>query len=192
MFAVSVKNTPLFSEKELEMVLLPGSVVTILSTKDDLLLVETEEYRSVKQLYIDRRNVKECAVKPPERVRVWPARREILERLHNFPKLPYVWGGNVLTPIEYQQQIHCGVDCSGLLYAVTNGCTPRNSGDIYNTYPEVKTLKPLDLIVWPGHVMIALSYDTIIESRGGEGVILSPMTARLREVEKHTPRFVRF
>ena len=192
MFAITLKNTPLFSQNELEMVLLPGSVVTIVSKKENILEVTTEEYRSVKQLYIEQAFVKELNEKPPERKRIPPTAKQMLDRLHNFPKLPYLWGGNVLTPFEHNQQTLHGVDCSGLLYHITNGVTPRNTSDIYITYPQITTLKPLDLIVWPGHVMIVLTPDKIIESRKQSGIILSPLTERLREVESHNPRLVRF
>jgi len=207
LFAISIKNTPLRSDS-LEMVLLPGSVMRVIEEQDDLLQVTTNEYASTKPLYVDRRFVTICKEEPKEREKRLPSRKEMLERLHAFPKLPYVWGGNVpegvpelltynpppkqLSSMELLEWQLKGVDCSGLVYAITNGWTKRNSSDIYVIYPEVKTVKPLDLIVWPGHVMIVLSHDQIIESRKGDGIVRSNLKKRLSEVERWKPKIVRF
>ncbi len=69
-----------------------------------------------------------------------------------------------------------GLDCSGLLYEATAGCTPRNTSELVNFGSPVKIaglnaeqiiqkLKPLDLIAWDGHVIIVLDKNTIIQSR---------------------------
>ena len=179
MFAVVVKNTPLYSADGLEMVLLPGSVV---EKRGDG--VVTKEYPSVKQLYI-KDALEWSSTKPPERKRVLPTKTEMLRRLHAIPALPYLWGGNVLDD-PY------GIDCSGLVYYMTDGCTPRNSTDLCGLREvPVEEREPLDLVVWPGHVMIVLSKDEMIESRGGFGVVRTSFQKRWEEVLTHQPKVVR-
>jgi cell wall-associated NlpC family hydrolase len=69
-----------------------------------------------------------------------------------------------------------GVDCSGLLYEATAGSTPRNTSSLVGFGRPVAVagrsaaelaalLQPLDLIVWPGHVMIVIGGGRVIESR---------------------------
>ena len=224
MFATVIKNAPLFNRKEIseiflnfdevhlireiETILLPGSALIIIKKEGNVLEVLTEEYPSVKLLYIDKRFVNESDVKPLERKKEMPSKNAMIARLYNFPKLPYIWGGNVpegipelltyyppkspLSSFDYFYHQLKGVDCSGLLYAITNGCTARNTSQIYTTYPQVTTLKPLDLIVYPGHLLIALPNNKVIESRQYDGIVLSNQTARLKEIEHLEPRFVRF
>ena len=61
-----------------------------------------------------------------------------------------------------------GVDCSGLLYQATGGYTPRNTSSMKDFGDEVKIsglpleqisflVRPLDLIVCTGHVVIVLN-----------------------------------
>jgi len=134
---------------------------------------------------------------------------KILKTLHNLEGSFYVWGGNFSKGIpsllsyyppkeniENHQKLTWmmkGVDCSGLLFEATNGYTPRNTSDllsfgkpvfIENKSIEeiVKTLRPLDLIVYQGHVLIVLSSTFIIESREKKGVIKTPLLKRLKEI----------
>ncbi len=224
MFATVIKNAPLFNQSELskiflnydpvhlirevETILLPGSVITIQNKKGNVLEVVTDEYPSIKPLYMDERFVNKCDVKPNPRICEMPTPKKILETIATLPKLAYIWGGNtfsgipelleyyppmkVLSAFDYNYWQLKGVDCSGLLYALTNGSTPRNSSQIYNAYLEVPTLKPLDIIVWPGHMLIYLPNEKVIESRQYDGVVISCATKRLREVEHHHPKYVRF
>ena len=74
-----------------------------------------------------------------------------------------------------------GLDCSGLLYQATDGCTLRNTSSL-TTIGNVVEIKdksaseitnlvlPLDLIVWNGHVVIVLDKETTIESTPAYGV----------------------
>lgn len=224
MFATVIKNAPLFNRKEIsaaflnfdkvhlireiETILLPGSLLAIVKKEGDILEVLTEEYTSVKPLYIDKRFVNEGDEKPDERKKVMPNTNTMIERLLNFPRLPYIWGGNVpegipelltyyppkkpLSSFDYIYWQLKGVDCSGLLYSITNGSTLRNTSQIYATYPQVTSLKPLDVIVYPGHNLIVLPNNRVIESRQYDGIVFSDLTTRLKEVEHLEPRFVRF
>ncbi len=94
-----------------------------------------------------------------------------------------------------------GVDCSGMLYQATNGAVPRNTSDLVN-YAEpvsikglsaeqiVEQVKPLDLIVWNGHIVIVFDSNNTIESRprypdGHKGgVRILPLKERLEEIMK--------
>lgn len=224
MFATVCLNAPLFNKKEIkdaflhfdefhlvrdvETVLLPGSVLTILDEKEGVCEIVTEEYTSVKPLYIDVRFINKVDTKPESRKKILSSKKVMLERLKTFPSLPYIWGGNVpegipsllslyppkraLSTFEYFYWQLKGVDCSGLLYWLTNGSSPRNTAEIIATYPEVKSLKPLDLIAWKGHVLIALPNNQVIESRQYDGIIRSDLTKRLKEVEQFEPKYFRF
>ena len=86
-----------------------------------------------------------------------------------------------------------GLDCSGLIYQATNGSTPRNTSSLiqYGTGLKIsgkndtaiyQMLKPLDLIVWKGHVIIVLDNNTIIESKPPKGVQKNDLFNRLKEV----------
>lgn len=223
MFAITLKNTPLFNQKEisevflnydqshlvreLEMILLPGSALAVVSD-GDILEVKTEEYVPGTSFYVDRRFVEIRKEPFQERKRDMPSVKEMIRRLESFPKLPYIWGGNTqegiselleyyppkkeLSPFDLLYWQFKGVDCSGLLYAITNGCTPRNTSQIFNAYPEISSLKPLDLIVWKGHVLITLPHEKVIESRQYDGIVISNLSERLKQIEKHQPKFLRF
>jgi hypothetical protein len=69
-----------------------------------------------------------------------------------------------------------GLDCSGLLYQATGGLTPRNARSLVefgrgvriaglDAESVAKKLRPLDLIVWSSHVIVALDEDRVVESR---------------------------
>ncbi|HEY5974864.1 MAG TPA: peptidoglycan endopeptidase, partial [Geobacteraceae bacterium] len=138
-------------------------------------------------------------------------REDVIARLRGMAGLPYVWGGNIpaglpnlldLYPpagvlddaVREQWQLR-GVDCSGLLYASTDGHTPRNTSalvaygrPVHVTGRSAATiaglLAPLDLLVWPGHVLIVLDHGQVIESRlmcnqPSRGVVIRPLTEAL-------------
>ncbi len=224
MFATVILNAPLFNQKEIskaflnydkfhlvrevETILFPESVVTVLSEEGNVCEVITDEYPSVKSLYIDSRFINKVDKKPNSRKKSMPTKSEMIEKLHKFPNLPYIWGGNVpegipsllsfyppkkpLSSFDYLYWQLKGVDCSGLLYWLTNGSSPRNTSQIIATYPEVKSLRPLDIIAWKGHNIIVLSNNQVIESRQYDGIVRSDLTKRLREIEKFEPKYLRF
>jgi hypothetical protein len=86
-----------------------------------------------------------------------------------------------------------GVDCSGLLYYASNGCTPRNTSALVHygqsvliegktTQEILQHVEALDLIVWAGHVICVLDKETAIESKVGAGVVTTPLEERLEQV----------
>ncbi len=152
---------------------------------------------------MDIRFLEDVAESFPERRKILPSRQTILENLYSLLGTSYIWGGNWslgipemkifyppkinfenLDPHLQKTWVLKGVDCSGLLYQVSNGITPRstflmdNFGypvDIQNKrYSDIiKQLEPLDLIITYGHVVIVFDQHSVIESRGGKGVILT-------------------
>lgn len=180
--------------------------------------VETTEYTAPTgiKLYIDSRFIKIHETEPVPRKKILPPKQQILSTLRDSIGNHYVWGGNVssgvpaLRELFYKDAISkdstinsfrtlAGVDCSGLLYQATDGWTPRNTSQLvkYGTGVKItgrsadeilKLLKPLDLIVWNGHVVIVLSQDIAIESRldcekiSKSGVVTTPLKQRLDEI----------
>jgi len=175
--------------------------------------VDTDEYPTPKgtALYVDSRFVELREEKPPPRSRSLPSEAAIITALKSFAGAPYVWGGNIRSGVgellEYfyrgdisvaarQKSTLAGLDCSGLLYQATGGWTPRNTSRLLSfgkTVPVagrsleeiVRSVQPLDLIVWNGHVLIVLDRGTVIESRlacgkpGNGGVVMTPLQQRL-------------
>lgn len=131
--------------------------------------------------------------KPPERLKSLPSQQAVLAGLRAANGSRYVWGGNVAEGVTQMLDRYPasggelsssdrdiltmrGVDCSGLLYEATGGFTPRNTSSLVSYGSAVKIaakspkeiaplLRPLDLIVWPGHVMIVIDEAKVIESR---------------------------
>lgn len=176
--------------------------------------VSTADYPPQKTgLYIDSRFVSLSSNPLKPRAKSMPSKQEIIRRMVSRQGLRYVWGGNVaqgvtemfrfyppsqkIAPESESMWALQGLDCSGLLYEATNGSTPRNTSDlIYFGKPVTieglsptqiaAKLKPLDLIVWKGHVIIVLDQDRTIESCIGcsptGGVTIRNLRAVLEEI----------
>jgi hypothetical protein len=172
---------------------------------DSILEIEAKAYSS-EPLYIDRR-FGEIREKEPERMQKFlPSADLILERMEKRIGTPYVWGGNWAEGIP--EMLHYyppkgpldlrtktlwtfqGLDCSGLLYEAAEGLTPRNSGQLIKFGRPLSTsnltnyLHPLDMIVYPGHVLFVRDLKTIIESKSPFGVRVCPIDERLDELSK--------
>lgn len=207
--------------RELEFVALPGSVFLVEEGQGEgnIVKVRTQEYPSNgKELFVDKRFIRVEAGEPEEREKKLPRRQEIQEHLKALEGTRYVWGGNVSKGVPKMKDLYeppagleekeadewelRGVDCSGLLYEATAGSTPRNTEDLVSfgvpvavkglESEEIKEkLKPLDLIVWKGHVIVVLENGTVIESRldndkdmsgAQDGVVIRGLEERLREI----------
>lgn len=162
-----------------------------------------------KELFIDSRFVNIKNKRPEDRKVEMPSRDEIIKNMLSLEGCRYLWGGNFCNGITEMLNFYkskneldketkdnwClkGVDCSGLIYQATNGATPRNTSSLVN-YGKglpisgksdttiLSMLKPLDLIVWKGHVIIILDKNTSIESRSKKGVHRNDLLKRLKEV----------
>lgn len=136
-------------------------------------------------------------------------KKKIIKKLISYLGDEYLWGGNYSKGIdeilEYyppaknlqknqiDKWILKGIDCSGILFEATNGYTPRNTFQMlhYKKGLKIKNLtisqivdlvKPLDIIVFKGHVVIVIDSDYTIESRENFGVIKFPIKDRLQEI----------
>ncbi|MCU0372861.1 MAG: peptidoglycan endopeptidase [Ignavibacteria bacterium] len=200
---------------ELEFIALPGTVFNIneiIEFNDRRLKyfrVTTDDYVYKGNFYVDSRMVKTFFSKPKDRVKIIPEKSEIIAALKNLNGYPYMWGGNYAYGLLNMMKLYPpneeisektkilwilkGVDCSGLLYQATNGCTPRNTSSLttYGVPVEIADksldeiiplLKPLDLIVWNGHVVIVLDEEKSIESSPPDGVHMCNLKERLKEI----------
>jgi len=192
----------------LETILLPNSEVQIRSIEDYIAMLDDSIYPKkgcfTLTQFLDLRLDEEPQQK---NLKI----EYLKDRLVSLTGMPYVWGSSyVLTQFEkfvfyetfkdFPKQVlenlmhlFSGLDCSGLLHFVTSGHTPRNTSELVNfgigldidqlSFSEIlKKIKPLDFLVWKGHVVIFLSSEKIIESRLGYGVYLSDAQERLNEV----------
>lgn len=177
--------------------------------------VETEEYQAPAgiSLYVDSRFLVLQSKPPPSRKVTHPPREQLLKSLADSVGSQYIWGGNVKNGVPelldyFYQKVSdsnrgrlslVGLDCSGLLYNATSGWTPRNTSqliffgkpvDIENKDASTIAgiIEPLDIIVWNGHILIALDKQRVIESRlecgkpGNGGVVIIDLQQRLEEI----------
>jgi len=179
-------------------------------------------YPSKRGYFVDAGFVALQSSKPPERATTLPTEEKIIASLKKREGSRYVWGGNkadgiaellawyppgdqaLLSQADKNLWMLAGIDCSGLLYEATGGYTPRNTSALLhfgtgvtiagkNRQAITASLKPLDLLVWPGHVIIVIDGGNTIESRlvcheADKGVRIRPLAAALSEImKKRTP-----
>lgn len=198
------ENLPLDDKgllRAVEMIALPGTKFKILGKISDYVFqVTTSDYPHGPQ-YIDRRFVKIASETTPERKKNIPPLQEICKKLEDCLGTAYIWGGNWskgipeirkfykndIPPDQKKNWILSGVDCSGLLYEATRGFTPRNTSELLQfgeVVPTLANVKPLDILIFPGHVLIFLTPTIFIESLYGHGVIKTPVNVRLSKLPK--------
>lgn len=192
--------------RQLEFIALPGTVFEVIAAPAGIpgvLQVRTNDYQapSGTRLYVTAELLKRQPGRPPERTPQLPEPDRIMQQLRSAVGLPYVWGGNLRNGVtQAGQQRFAGLDCSGLLYEATDGYTPRNTEQLVNFGKQVaiegknlkellQLLRPLDLIVWKGHVIIVLDQKTVVESimncsGGRDGVVITPLETRLKQLLK--------
>jgi len=184
--------------REVEFIALPHTAFKIEDTikkgNATIYKITTNEYPypSTRGYFIDSRFVTTTDREPVPRPKILPTKEAIIKNLLSAEGSRYLWGGNYKEGISQMlsfyppssllsqevkaQWIQQGVDCSGLLYEATNGCTPRNTSSLVsfgepvkiaglNTEQIIKILEPLDLMVWGGHLIIVLDKERTIESR---------------------------
>jgi cell wall-associated NlpC family hydrolase len=192
--------------RQLEWIAFAGTPFTVVAeiilNRQSVLEVTSPSYRpppSVR-LFVAASGLEPRASLPPLPIPAPRSAEELLQLLRSAIGLPYVWGGNLRQGVQFGQTRHfAGLDCSGLLYEATDGATPRNTADLVSYGRAVpvagltpaqllKRLKPLDLLVWKGHVVIVADGEQAIESllvcgqAGNGGVRLTPLRQRLREI----------
>lgn len=194
--------------RSLEFIAFPGTRFECLEElPNGVVRVLTSEYVSSTPLYVDRRFL--TFGEAAERKKTLPSPAQILAWIKSCVDSRYFWGGNwnqgipemvefypALKEIDQDDALCRGIDCSGILYQATNGITPRNTSQLVAYGEELKIqhlpleemqqqLRPLDLMVWRGHVIIVLDADHFIESRENKGVVISDFKTRYKEaVEK--------
>lgn len=204
--------------RSVESVAFPGSKFTVLEQVSTYIVrASTREYPG-QDVFVDRRFLTPVADEPEERIRSLPNVPNFLRKLEGLKGVRYMWGGNwpggIPSLLEYYPpQIDIaqldpllsdtwqlkGVDCSGLLYYVSDGATPRNTSSLVNfgkpvcikeKDPEdiVGLLNDLDLIVWRGHVVIVFDNQTSIESIAGKGVVKQSLFQRIQELMREKKR----
>lgn len=203
LFALPLPLSGRYLLEEVEVVLFPHTEVAILSfLGEDRSVVEVQspDYPSKTPLYTHIAFLDTSGMVTTKK-RVRPSRGEMIDRLERFAPSPYVWGGNFAEgvpdllklfppsrPLQGWEWINYhlrGVDCSGLLYRITEGTVPRNTGPLWEVCDEIDApSSPLDLIFVPGHVLIVLSCHRVIESRHLHGVCISSLDARLRQLKR--------
>ena len=202
---------------QLEMIAFLDTVFHVVGSIGDYILqVELKQYPATYPLFIDRRFGEILNVKLNSKLKIMPSQDIIIERLIGSLGTPYVWGGNkqsgcpdiikyyppqkkhTLSHIEKNKWIFRGLDCSGLLFEATEGITPRNTSSLLfygkpvciegkDSKEIAKVLKPLDLVVYNGHVVIVLNDKEMIESRLSAGRVVKVQSEeRLKElIEKN-------
>jgi len=194
--------------RSLETVAYPDTLFSVEEDDGTFLTVKLKEYPSSNKLYIFKSFVNPCTENPEERKREMPTKEVILKRLESFPHLPYIWGGNIpggvpelpnllamnrpLNAFESNYLQLKGVDCSGLIYHVTDGALPRNCSDLLTIGHKVSTLKPLDLVIWPEHLLIALPNNRLIECCEFYGRLITEQRLRLAQLEHFAPIYLRW
>jgi len=210
-FGSSQRLDPCRGARPIEFIALPGTLFRIMGEQleggSTVYRVTSNDYPypSRAGLFVDPRFLKLVDGPLSERSRALPGLAEVQQELLAALGRPYVWGGNLRDGVPLLAKLYpgadtlAGIDCTGLLYQATNGCTPRNSTaltdfgqpvSIAGLSPEgvARQLRPLDLIVWKGHVMVLLDQDRVIQSRmgcqGGGGVVLSSTRDTLHRLMK--------
>lgn len=190
--------------RALEFIALPGTGFTIKGRDrrfTGALEVTTPDYKAPNgaRLFVDEKKVQPVDDRPLPRKVNKPPPEQVLERLQSAIGLPYIWGGNLRSGLYGKSgKIFAGLDCSGLLYEATNGYTPRNSSELVHFGSPVRIegkgikqllaeLRPLDLIVWAGHLIIVLDAENSIEAilgcgDGPDRVVVTPLEKRLEQV----------
>lgn len=195
--------------RPLDRVALPETKFRV-SQKIDENIWEVQSLEFPETVYTDRRFLEVVPEKHPERKQTLPSEEKILSSLRSQLGSTYIWGGNAhkgvpemfdlyppskkLSEKARKRWFFCGVDCSGLLYEACNGCVPRNTSELLHfgkriplknrSILEMKNLfKPLDLLVWKGHVILILDDQLTIESRAERGeVYTTPIVERLQKL----------
>ena len=193
--------------RAVETILLPKTPVSLIKEWDyEVVELSSQDYPYTGPFFTDKRffNVQELK----EQLRTLPSSTEIIQRLTALLGSRYLWGGNSprvpqmlewyppkksITASLEQDWTLSGFDCSGLIYYVTGGFTPRNTSSWLNwgvpisietksTEQIVSLLQPLDALVWKGHILFVIDKEYVIESRAGRGVVITDSIARINSL----------
>jgi hypothetical protein len=135
--------------RALEFIAFPGTVFRVFDEQTvrgvQMYRVQTAEYpySGDAGYFIPAEFTREVPGGVSQRTVRLPEAQEVLARMRSWEGLPYVWGGNTVMgavgvldyfrvrpedpPGLLDQWMLKGMDCSGLLFAATDGWTPRNT-----------------------------------------------------------------
>lgn len=196
--------------QHLEFIAFPGEqfVIKNIYPRHHHCIYQISTDRYVKdELYLDSRFAKP-ATREGDQTNARFERETLKSKMQALLGVDYIWGGNWSQGIY--QMLHLyppqkalsqelinawvlkGVDCSGLLYEVTEGKTPRNTRQLLyfgksvaiqgkSVEQTASLLMPMDMVVWPGHVWFMFDTHSSIESKSPFGVIKRPLKERLEE-----------
>lgn len=182
--------------RALEWIALEGELFYVQKQMSEFIFEVFHKDYPVLPIYIDirffRKGIKRKSVEKvidPEKT---------IEKMLALQGSKYLWGGNWSSGTNEMIYLYLnsstssisdrdlwqlkGVDCSGLLYETTNGKTPRNTSQLIHFGVEIanqdhslrylqKNLKPLDMIIYPGHVIFLIDKNHCIESCESKGVV---------------------
>jgi cell wall-associated NlpC family hydrolase len=134
------------------------------------------------------------------------SKEEIIRNLKAMEGYPYEYGGAIANGVWKLESMYDikglnerwkpkGLDCSGLIYQATNGVIPRSSSEIVK-YGEgldiegkklddiIDMLEPLDIIGYPGHVLIVIDRNSVMESSPKKGVRILQAETRIKQLMK--------
>ena len=202
--------------RAVEAIAFPQTPFQILFQTGRIVQVKTQAYPYEGDLFVDERFLflsQENIVKKHIDSGL-PSSKEILNTLISLVGTRYCWGGNCLgvpemlsfypprsSKIQQDDLILKGFDCSGLIYYATHGITPRNTSSWFSFGQEIPIagkshselfplLKPLDAILWKGHIIFVQDPFHVIESRVGKGVVVTPLQQRFLEIKQEERSFV--
>ena len=205
-FSSTIPRDSLGHPKHFEFVALAGQIFTVEEIyprhHHSIYRISSPRYKS-RNLFLDSRFTRPASNETPGAPPEW-SRAELASKMERLLGTRYVWGGNwslgVSRMLHYYPPQKAldkatlalwtlrGVDCSGLLYEVANGTTPRNTSELVHFGEplsiDTRELLPMDMVVWPGHVWFVLNKEHSIESKSPFGVILRPLPERLEETKK--------
>lgn len=199
-FTHTFSHMPLDKEglmRELEMISPAGTSFEVIKMISPFIAeVKMSQYFSQKPLFID---IRFASTELQHFIKKLPPPSQMLKTLQNSLGLPYLWGGNTASGVPKIRNFYPeakkldeplltlkGLDCSGLLFEITRGYSPRNTSELVEYGRKISSpldIKPLDILVWPGHVIILLNRKTCIESLAGQGVIATPLEKRLQQLK---------
>jgi len=192
-----------------EFVALKGMVFEWKETLEDSIFRISCPFYKGEKLFIDSRFTKPALAFTPNPA--LPAKASILKKMIEMTGTPYVWGGNWSAGVPEMSTYYPpkrsidertsilwnlkGVDCSGLLYEATGGASPRNTSELVyfgQPVPPGTSLIPLDMILYPGHVVFVLDEKRTIESQFPYGVVQRDLSQRLMQFESERTRVERW
>jgi len=191
--------TPVYSSEEgLEFIAFPQTRFVCEGGDERWIHVKTNEYPTETSLFVAKPLITLSKKHVEERKRELPSPERILTFMQSIVGTRYLWGGNwaqgipellqFFPHLTTDDELYRGVDCSGLLFQASDGCTPRNTQELFHYGKEIpfetKRVQPLDMLVWPGHVLFILNEHQTIESRSGKGVVISSLDERVAELQK--------